>query len=203
MRIPLLETERLRIRPLVMEDLDDVHRLLDRELAEVDTGSQGAVSREQRRDWLQWVVLGYEQSAWLHQPPFGERAITARDSGAFLGLVGLVPCLDAFGQLPSLRAGRPPSRASLVLPEVGLYWALLSAHRGQGLATEAARALVDFAFAHLRLERIIAGTEYDNTASQAVMRRLGMTLERNPLPTPPWLQVVGFLENPRSTGPGG
>lgn len=203
MRIPPLETERLLIRPLVMEDLDDVHRLLDHELAEVDTGSQGAVSREQRRDWLQWLVLGYAQYEWLHQPPYGERAMALKDSGALVGLVGLMPCLDAFGQLPSLRAGRAPSRASLVLPEVGLYWALFSAYRGQGLATEAARALVGFAFEHLRLERVIAGTADDNTASQAVMRRLGMTLERNPLPTPPWLQVVGFLENPRSAEPGG
>lgn len=38
-------------------------------------------------------------------------------------------------------------------------------------------------------------TEYDNLASQAVMRKLGMRLERNPLLEPRWLQVVGILEN--------
>ena len=27
------------------------------------------------------------------------------------------------------------------------------------------------------------------------MRKLGMRLERNPSPEPPWLQVVGVLEN--------
>jgi hypothetical protein len=28
-----------------------------------------------------------------------------------------------------------------------------------------------------------------------VMRKLGMTLARNPFPDPPWLQVVGVLQN--------
>ena len=53
--------------------------------------------------------------------------------------------------------------------------------------------MIEHAFAEFRLRRIIATTEYDNHASQAVMRRLGMRLERNPLPEPLWLQVVGIL----------
>ena len=45
------------------------------------------------------------------------------------------------------------------------------------------------------LQRIVATTTYDNTASIGVMRRLGMTIERNPLPEPIFMQVVGVLEN--------
>jgi len=63
-------------------------------------------------------------------------------------------------------------------------------------ATEAARALVAFAFAHLHLKRIVAMTEEDNTASIAVMQRLGMTVQRHPDPAPEWFQVVGILDNP-------
>ena len=55
--------------------------------------------------------------------------------------------------------------------------------------------MIKYAFQHLRLKRIIAMTEHSNLASQAVMRKLGMTLTRNNLPHPPWLQVVGILEN--------
>jgi hypothetical protein len=29
----------------------------------------------------------------------------------------------------------------------------------------------------------------------AVMRKVGMQIEKNPFPDPPWFQVVGFLEN--------
>ncbi len=35
---------------------------------------------------------------------------------------------------------------------MGLFWALGAAYRGQGYATEAARALIDFAFTNLWLE---------------------------------------------------
>ena len=41
-----------------------------------------------------------------------------------------------------------------------------------------------------------ATTTYDNAASIGVMRKLGMRIERNPFPDPPWLQIVGICENP-------
>ena len=52
------------------------------------------------------------------------------------------------------------------------------------------------ALAELNLERIVATTMHDNHASIAVMRRLGMTIAANPLPEPPWFQVVGWLDAP-------
>jgi RimJ/RimL family protein N-acetyltransferase len=48
------------------------------------------------------------------------------------------------------------------------------------------------------LLRIVATTHDDNDASIRVMRKLGMLIERNPYPDPPWLQVVGVLENPQA-----
>jgi hypothetical protein len=37
-------------------------------------------------------------------------------------------------------------------------------------------------------------TEHSNSASQAVMQRLGMRMRANPLPEPIWLQIVGILD---------
>jgi hypothetical protein len=51
------------------------------------------------------------------------------------------------------------------------------------------------AFIELKLKRIIATTEYTNTASQGVMQKVGMQITHNPLPEPSWLQIVGILEN--------
>ncbi len=194
MDVPVLETPRLRVREFDPGDLDAVHRLLD-----VDLGPEGALSRDERRDWLTWTVLGYRQLAQLHQPPYGDRAIVLRETGELVGACGYAPVLDALGQIPSLRGGGP-ERPGLTSAEVGLYWALAPAHRGRGYATEAARALVDHGFARLRLARIVATTTFDNAASAAVMRRLGMRIERNPLPTPPWLQLVGVLDHPDEVG---
>ena len=77
-----------------------------------------------------------------------------------------------------------------------MYWALNPAARGKGYATEAARALIEWAFTNLELARIVATTEDENVASQAVMRRLGMRVERNPDPEPAWFQVVGWTDAP-------
>jgi len=55
--------------------------------------------------------------------------------------------------------------------------------------------LINFAFQQLRVKRLIATTEYENIASIGVMRKLGMTVAKNPLSDPPWLQVVGILEH--------
>jgi RimJ/RimL family protein N-acetyltransferase len=189
MHLPTLETKRLRIRPLRMEDLNDCHRLY----VDIDWADK-AVSEEEnlkrRREWLEWTVRNYEQLALLYQPPYGERAIEHKESGRFVGLVGLVPLLAPFGQLPSF-GGVEGARFSA---EVGLFWALTPARQRQGYATEAARALVDHAFDTLKLGRVLAGTQRDNRASIAVMRRLGMRIEENPYPEPPWFEVTGILE---------
>jgi RimJ/RimL family protein N-acetyltransferase len=80
--------------------------------------------------------------------------------------------------------------------EIGLFWALFPDRRGNGYATEAAAAMIAYAFSALRLRRIVATTEHDNATSIGVMRRLGMRIERDTRPQPTWLQTVGILDNP-------
>lgn len=189
----LLTTERLLVRELAATDLDAVHTLLDQEIT-----LKAAVSREERQAWLTWTRLGYRQLARLHQPPYGDRAIALQADGRVIGACGYVPVLDALGQLPSWRDGGR-DRPGLLSAAVGLYYVLSPRSRGQGYATEAVRALVDHAFTDMALARLVATTTFDNAASIAVMRRLGMRIERNPLPTPPWLQVVGVLDHPETT----
>ena len=193
--MPTLETLRLIIRPFSMDDLHPMHRLLDVELREVELGTVGAQTLHERAEWLQWTILSYTQLAKLYQPPYGERAVVHKHTQQLIGACGFVPCLDAFEQFATLSPAPRPSRPWLATPEFGLFYAITPAFRGQGYATEAARALVDYAFQHLRLKRIVATTTYENTASMGVMRKLGMRIERNPYSEPPWLQIVGVLEN--------
>ena len=193
--MPTLETPRLVIRPFFLDDLQPIHRLLDVELREAELGTAGVQTLRERAQWLQWTVLNYTQLAILYQPPYGERAVVHKHTGQLIGACGFVPCLNAFEQLPAFCPNPHPSRPWLATPEFGLFYAISPAFQGQGYATEAARAMVDYAFQHLRLKRMVATTTYDNTASMGVMRKLGMRIERNPYPEPPWLQIVGVLEN--------
>ncbi len=59
--------------------------------------------------------------------------------------------------------------------EVELWYALSPGHWGQGLATEAAGAMLRFGFEQLGLQELWAGANLDNAASFRVMERLGMT----------------------------
>ncbi len=187
----IIETARLRIRPFVMDDLVGIHRILKQAFGPGEY-VDGTATLQQRQSWLQWTILNEEWLANLHQPPYGDRAVTLKISGQLVGSIGYVPCLDAFEQLPELRTD---SQLGYNTPEFGLFWAIDPQFQRQGYATEAARALIQYAFEHLRLKRIIATTQYSNAASRAVMRKLGMKLTENPLPEPRWLQVVGILEN--------
>jgi RimJ/RimL family protein N-acetyltransferase len=85
---------------------------------------------------------------------FGLLAIIERATGRVVGEVGL--------QL--LEAG----------PDVELGYTLSRAAWGRGYATEAARAVLLWAFAGLGLKRVVAVTDPANSASQGVLDKLGM-----------------------------
>ena len=59
--------------------------------------------------------------------------------------------------------------------EIG--WVFHPAYHGQGYATEAARALADYAFAVVHIHRLIATCQPQNPASWRVMEKLGMRRE--------------------------
>lgn len=181
--MPPLETERLVIRPFTLADLDDLYRVIDCDCFGNRSLDDEAAKRR-RKDWLEWNLLGYEQQAPLGHPPYGERAVTLKRDGRLIGVCGFVPSFGPFGRL--LDGDRS---CELNSPELGLFYAVSTEHRRQGYASEAAAALVQFAFQTLRARRIVATTEAANGASLAVMRRVGMTIHTNTEPGRP--EVVG------------
>lgn len=180
----VLDTARLLIRPFGLAEAETYSRLLDEAFG---AGVHG--SNDEKRIMFEYQVAADAGLALLHQPPYGDRAIALRDGGEVVGSVGFAPCLMPFGLLPSFEA------TSRFTSEVGLFWALFPEHWGHGYATEAAAAMVAYAFDALRLRRIVATTEHENTRSLNVMGRLGMRLERNPQAEPHWFQTVGILDN--------
>lgn len=186
--MPILETTRLQIRPLTMDDLDGVHP--------ISNAGFGEIPLAERREWLEWTVRNYAALANLYQQPYGDRGFVLKATNTVIGTVGLVPSFGPFQRLPAFRKpGEVEDQFNQ--PEFGLFWATAPEHQRQGYASEAAQAMIDYAFKTMNIRRIIATTNYYNEASISVMRRLGMTIEQNPTPgDPPWLQVVGVLYNP-------
>src|SRR5438309_1255234 len=103
MLVPPLETQRLIIRPYSMDDLDAVYQLLDVDLSAADYGSEGAGTRAERQQWLQWTVMNYYALDRLYQPPYGDRAVVLKQTGLVIGSCGFVPSFGPFRQLPGWR----------------------------------------------------------------------------------------------------
>ena len=83
-------------------------------------------------------------------------AVELKKTGAFIGQCGLYP-------------------AELKGPEVELAYHFKTASWGKGYATEAARAVLEYALGPLGLPEVLAEVDEGNTASIAVIERLGMT----------------------------
>jgi RimJ/RimL family protein N-acetyltransferase len=188
----IIETERLIIRPFILDDLLLIHRILDQTIGDGSKVDDEAALTE-RRSWLEWSILSQEWLPKIGQFPYGDQAITLKSTQTVIGATGYVPLLDVYDQIPELRIAEEVSKYRV--PEVGLFWAVDPSYQRQGYASETAQGLIEYAFKHLRLKRILATTEYKNIASQRVMQKVGMKITRNPLPTPSWLQVVGVMED--------
>jgi RimJ/RimL family protein N-acetyltransferase len=147
-----LETERLTLRPLSPDDLDDVSELLGDAEALALWGEP--LDREGARSWIERNLTRYETHG------FGRCAMILRETGRFVGDCGLIPT-EVEGA-----------------SEIELGWIVARRYWGLGLATEAAIAWRDLAFGELGLRRIVSMVSERNLASRRVAEKLGMTIER-------------------------
>jgi RimJ/RimL family protein N-acetyltransferase len=146
----VLETPRLRLRQFTLDDAEVFLRLgSDPEIIRY-TGDPGLKSLDEARaSMLARPLADYAKYG------YGRLACVLKSSGAVIGFNGLKYLDD--------------------LKETDLGYRLLPEYWGMGLATEAARAALDFGFHELRLPRIIAMAVPENAASVRVLQKLGMT----------------------------
>jgi len=148
MHQPVLETDRLLLRPFTLDDADDVHRLAgDFDVARTVRNIPHPYTREMAVEWISSHGRNLDE---------GERlvyAVTDRLTGCFYGAINLIP-IDKHQAGLGYWIGRP-------------YW-------GNGICTEAAAALLEFAFGELHLSRVIAEHLATNKASGKVMLKNGM-----------------------------
>lgn len=109
--------------------------------------------REGADEWIN------RQMAHLAEHGFCFWALQAKKSGAFVGAVGL------------LRIGYEAH----FTPAVEVGWRVSRSFWGQGYATEAGAASIQFGFRELGLGEIVANTVAGNTNSRRVMEKLGMS----------------------------
>jgi RimJ/RimL family protein N-acetyltransferase len=150
---PILVTDRLLLRSFAPADAPEVQRLA----GEYDVASASLAIPYPYPDGV--------AEAWIatHRPGFEKGmhavyAVTLPPEGSLVGAAGLV------------EVNRRHGRAELGYWVGKPYW-------GQGYATEAARAVIEYGFSVLALHRIYAMHFSWNTASGRVMEKCGMVHE--------------------------
>ena len=129
----------------------------------------------------------------LDRDGFTMFAAELRSTGQLAGVIGMQTMRDEIPYTPT--------------PAIEIGWRLARAFHNQGLATEGATAIVDFAFHQLDLSELIAITAVGNTASRRVMQKLNMTHDpthtfnhpRMPPGHPHQLHALYILPNPAPT----
>lgn len=149
-----IETDRLLIRPLLIEDADELHELYSDRAAMSFLESEVPTTVAESRAWVQSKIDLFERddgmSLW---------AAVERNTGAVIGDAGL-QWEDYDGRVVDLGCRL-----------IRRYW-------GMGYATEASRAILAAGFRDLGVQRICAATHVGNARAHRVLESLGGKRER-------------------------
>ncbi len=146
MPAPTLHTERLTLRGHVMADLDALCDLFETDRAAY---MGGPIPRKEAWRWIASEVGMWDLMG------HGSWGIDTKD-GEFLGQIGIL---------------KPPH-----FPEAEIGWTLLEPAEGKGYASEAAKAVLDWA-GEQGMDTLVSYIDPENDRSIALATRLGASLD--------------------------
>jgi [ribosomal protein S5]-alanine N-acetyltransferase len=155
---------RLEFRPFAAADVAELHR--------------------------HWNDLDVRRHLWDDQPVALEavRAVLAASAATFrAGAYGIWVLRDHAGATIGSCGLRPVDDGG----EIEILYSVAPARWGEGIATEAAHAVLRFAFTELGLARVVGGVDDANHASRRVLVKLGMRAVDAPPEAPPGVHYLG------------
>lgn len=151
----LLKTERLILRRFGKSDFGALEKLLGSG-AVMESSVNGPLSENQIWDWLEEPFGVYESNQGIEV-----LAVINKCNLELIGYCGLFHFSNIDG-----------------VSEIEIGYRFVQNSWGNGYATEAARAIRDYAFSKLNLSRLIALIEPANTRSIRVAEKVGMKYEK-------------------------
>jgi ribosomal-protein-alanine N-acetyltransferase len=147
-KTPTITTSRLILRPFTGADVDPMHRILNGEGVLRYFPPTDPPARDRVQRMISGLLKHWEERG------YGLWAVASQSSGELVGRCGLQFLPDTGEVEVDFILGRE-------------FW-------GQGFATEAARASLQYGFDRLGLERVVGIVHLGNQASQRVLEKLAM-----------------------------
>jgi [ribosomal protein S5]-alanine N-acetyltransferase len=181
-----LETERLILRNLTQDDVDNLVQLdSDPEVMRFINGGIATTREAIANEFLPYATGYYKKSSDL-----GFWAIVERQNQEFVGWIFLRPEID-FKLLQQLNLAESEA--------VELGYRLRQHSWNKGYTTEAAQALIRKSFTESKINKIVAWALTENKASTKVMQKLGLKFQQEYLVTadllPPSLLENSLIQN--------
>lgn len=151
-QIPVLETNRLILRKLTLEDAEDMYEYTSNEKVSKYVTWESHHSLDDTRGYIHFVLQQYDLKRIA---PWG---ILFKENNKLIGTIDFV-------------SWQPRHQSA----EIG--YAISHEYWGKGITTEAAQALITLGFTKMGLVRIQARCFIENIGSQRVMEKSGMTFE--------------------------
>jgi RimJ/RimL family protein N-acetyltransferase len=149
----ILETDRLKLRQLSVDDAEFVLRLLNEPSFIQNIGDRGVRTIDDARGYIvRGPITSYETFG------FGLWMVETKSPSASIGICGLLK--------------------REVLDDVDIGYALLPEFWSQGYALESASAVISYAREKLGLKRVVAVTNSDNQSSLRLLEKMGFKYER-------------------------
>lgn len=146
-----ITTARLRLRPATRDDVDALHRLWTHPDVRRYLWDDVVISRERAAAVVEDGIASFARDG------FGLWTVHDAAGGTAIGFCGL--------------------RIAAGTDDVELVYGIAPERWGRGLASEAVRAVLAFAFTVAGLERVTGVTDAPNVASMRVMEKAGMVRE--------------------------
>ncbi len=146
-----LETKRLILKTHELSDLDNLVALRSDPDVMKYIGDGTPHTEEQVKRFLRVAILYQEKHG------IGFCSVFEKENGEFIGQAGL------------FHVGYYDEQ-----PDIEVAYRLHKKYWGKGYATELAKALIQWGFQHLSVNKLIAATEPENIASQKVLKKAGL-----------------------------
>ncbi len=154
-----LNTDRLELRKLTIQDADFILKLVNTEGWLQYIGDRNVHNELDAENFIQtWALDRYKTFG------YGPFIIQLKSTDEIVGICGLF------------------KRDHLEYPDLG--FALLPDFYGQGLAQEASKLVIKYAFEKLQLPKIYAITAANNTSSTKLLHKLGFIEIPSPVDSP-------------------